>query len=218
MMETYKVSGKPIEKQMHVDMLTPEFVEWYETLANWTNSGPDAEDIPPLTINDLPDTKIVILGSDTNVSANVYAGTRQHVVQAFFDGSDIASDMTRTQPGEGEGQIKTLDPYALKRQMSVARIAYKSTTDNDRTNGYEQFRGSSFQGTAKPLDSWSWADQSIHVWQVSVPTEELGVGAHTVRVVATDQYGRSYSETVAFEIAEVRPNPFFQDEFFPVTP
>ena len=44
------------------------------------------------------------------------------------------------------------------------------------------------------------------------------MGAHTVTVVATDQYGRSFSETVAFEIAEDRPNPFFQKEFFPVTP
>jgi hypothetical protein len=252
MKETFKVTGKPVEKQMHVDILTPEFRDWFEAIANWTNSEPGPEDIPPFSINDLPDTKIVLLGSASNLSANVYAGTREHTVRAFFDGDSMgagasATPMIRTQPGEGEESLQTLDVGALKRQMSVARYAYVSQTENDRTNGYEQFRGSTFQGTPRAMDAWAWADQSMHVWEgkcrfllfvglckssltycllasdtiyctVPIPTETLGVGAHTVTVVAIDQYGRNFTEKMPFEIAESRPNPFFQKEFWPVNP
>jgi len=218
MVETFRIPGKPEEKQMHMDFATPEFAEWYEILTNWTNSGPEPDDVPPLTINDLPDTRNVILGSATNLTVNVYAGTREHTVEAFFDGGEDATVMTRTQPGNGEGSFLTLDPYALKRQMSVARHAYESTSGNDRTSGFEMFRGSTFQGKPKPLEAWGWADQSMHVWQVPVPTEELGLGVHTVTVVATDQYGRAFRETMPFEISEKRPSPYFQTEFFPVTP
>lgn len=215
--ETFKVPGKPVARQMHMDIQTPEFVNWYETLAEWTNSGPDPDDIPPLSINDLPDTKIVLLGSESHLTVNVYAGTRDHVVEASFDGGSPIT-MVRTQAGEGEGMLVTLDPFVLKRQMAVARHAFVSTSGNERNAGWEQFRGATRRGTPKPQDSWTWTDQSMHIWQVPIPTEDLGVGAHSVTVSATDNHGRVWTDTLAFEIAEERPQGLFQTEFFPVTP
>ncbi|KAL7562883.1 hypothetical protein ACA910_000259 [Epithemia clementina (nom. ined.)] len=217
-METFKVPEKPMERQMHSDILTPEFREWYTTLYEWMEGDVQDDSVPPVNINDLPDTKQVILGTENYLTTNVWAGTRKHVVEAWFDSGDLMVNMTRTQPGEGESILESLDVYALKRQMMVARHAYVSNSSNPRTQGYEQFRGSTRRGTPKPIGSGGWARQSLHVWQVMIPTEELGVGAHSVTVMATDQYNRTWKDTIAFEITEQRAAPFFQTEFFPVTP
>lgn len=175
-METFRPSGMPAEKQMHVDFATPEFVEWYNALKNYTESNPGPEEAPPYSINDLPDTKMLLLGSNTTLSANVYAGTRKHIVQAVFDNGAMNLMMERTQPGDGEKIKETLDPYALKRQLAIARFAYTSTADQPQSNtnlkgdvravGYEQFNGEKHQGTPRPEGTFSWADQ-VCLWKRS---------------------------------------------------
>ena len=149
--DTFKATGKPIEKQMSLDMLTPEFVEWFAALRDWRNSGPEPEAAPPVNINDLPDTKIVTLDGldETYLSANLWNGSRDSEVYAIFDDRDPI-EMERTQPGEGENILETLDPFALKRQMQIARHAFVSDSGEPRANGFELFQGSTRCGTGSP--------------------------------------------------------------------
>lgn len=103
--ETFKPAHYPVEKQMSVDILTPEFESWYNATKTWHESRPAADAIPPVNINDLPDTHIVTPSSGTSyLSANVFAGTREHMVHASFDHSEPI-EMHRTNPGEGESKF-----------------------------------------------------------------------------------------------------------------
>ena len=142
--ETYKASEMPIEKQMSIDFSTPAFRTWFNSLRDWFTgeTSPGNEDAPPENIYTLPDTKAVLKTalSETFLTANVWAGTRVSKVNAYIKGYP-KMEMTRTQPGIGENILETLDPYALKRQMMVARHAY-ATTKDARANGFELFRGS----------------------------------------------------------------------------
>ncbi|GAA1387916.1 calcineurin-like phosphoesterase family protein [Luteococcus peritonei] len=45
----------------------------------------------------------------------------------------------------------------------------------------------------------SVADRSMHLWRSSLPTD-LAPGRHTARVTATDVHGRSFTETISFEV------------------
>ena len=45
----------------------------------------------------------------------------------------------------------------------------------------------------------SVADRSMHLWRSSLPTD-LAPGRHTAKVTATDVHGRSFTETLAFEV------------------
>lgn len=223
--DTYKATGKPLEKQMSVDMLTPEFVAWFEQLREWRNSGPEPDAPPPVNINDLPDTKIVTLEGleETYLSANIWNGSIESKVYAIFDGRDPIP-MERTQAGTGENILETLDPFALKRQTQIARHAFASDSMEPRANGFELFQGSIRCGTAdpgactpRPDGSFFWTDQSSHIWQVKLPSD-LKVGPHVVRVVTQDLYGRYWEETMAFEVLEKRPPKYWQSELFEIRP
>lgn len=45
----------------------------------------------------------------------------------------------------------------------------------------------------------SVADRSMHLWRLELPAD-LSVGMHTAEVTATDVHGRSYTETLKFEV------------------
>lgn len=47
----------------------------------------------------------------------------------------------------------------------------------------------------------SVADRSMHLWRLNLPAD-LSVGMHTAEVTATDVHGRSYAETLKFEVTE----------------
>lgn len=47
----------------------------------------------------------------------------------------------------------------------------------------------------------SVADRSMHLWRLNLPAD-LSVGMHTAEVTATDVHGRSYTETLKFEVTE----------------
>lgn len=44
-------------------------------------------------------------------------------------------------------------------------------------------------------------DRTSHLWRLELPTD-LAVGEHTAEVTATDVYGRSFTESIAFEVTE----------------
>ena len=221
--DTFKATGKPIEQQMSVDLLTPAFVSWYEQLRDWANTSPPADAKPPVNINDLPDTKIVPqdeLG-DTYLSANIWNGSKESIVYAQIGGRDPVM-MTRTQPGEGENMLETLDPFALKRQMQIARTALVSDSGNPRAQGYELFGGAANgPATPRPEGSFFWTVQSNHIWRVALPAD-LPLGAHVAKVTTVDLHGAHSEADLAFEVMEQRLNQeteaFFQSDFFEVRP
>jgi hypothetical protein len=210
---------------MSVDLLTPAFISWFEQLRDWSNTSPPADAKPPVSINDLPDTKIVPLDElgSTYLSANVWNGSKESIVYAQIGNRDPMI-MTRTQPGEGENILETLDPFALKRQMQVTRFALQSDSGNERAQGVELFRGSKeahSPATPRPEGSFFWTVQSNHIWTVKLP-EDLPVGAHIAKVSTVDIHGQHYEEYLAFEVAERRldqeTEAFFQSDFFEVEP
>lgn len=209
-----------------MDILTPAFKKWFDELTGWylADPSPGPDDVPPVNINDLPDTRIVEKAElgDSMLMVNVWTGSRESKVYAYFDDMEPV-EMYRTNPGEGENFVEGLDVASLKRQLMVARHAYTSTSGNDRAQGFEQFRGSSqcpvpgLSCTPRPLGAWTWADQSSHLWQVPIPAD-LGIGTHTVKIYHHDWHGRvDYGKTM-FEVAEERPPAFFIKEFFETLP
>lgn len=120
--------------------------------------------------------------------------------------------------------LVTLDPFALKRQMNVARFALVSSSDEPRSNGFELFKGSvrcpgsdPTACTPRPLSQGRWTDQSTHVWQVAIP-EDLENGTHVAMVMAVDHYGREFTEAISFEIYDERPPAYFKSEDFTESP
>lgn len=47
----------------------------------------------------------------------------------------------------------------------------------------------------------SLADRTMHLWRFDLP-EDLGAGAHTAEVTATDAHGRSFTDTLEFEVVK----------------
>ena len=209
-----------------MDIETLAFREWFDTLTGWylADPSPGPDDIPPVNINDLPDTKIVEtdeLGSSF-LMVNIWGGSRDSKVYAYFDDME-PMEMHRTNPGEGENMQEGLDVASLKRQLQVARFAYASSSGNDRAQGFELFRGSArcpvpgLACTPRPLPESRWTDQSSHLWYVAIP-EHLSSGTHKVKVQHDDWHGNSSYGKLIFEVATERPAPFFRSEYFKTTP
>lgn len=222
--DLFKATNMAADRQMSIDLLTPDFREWYEMLAAWRNDNPAADAVPPRNINDLPDTKQVLVEElgETYLSANVWNGSKESVVEVSFDGHP-AHRMKRTQAGEGEAILETLDPFALKRQMMIARHGYVTSGD-PRANGFELFKGSqrcagagAAPCTPRPDSSFFWADQSQHIWQRELP-DDLAVGAHVAKVTVTDHFGRTFEESFTFEVVEERDSKFWNRDNFEQRP
>jgi hypothetical protein len=224
--DTFKATGKPSEQQMSVDFLTPPFVEWAEQLMQWSNANPGADAIPPVNINDLPDTKMIPQSelTSTKLSVNVWNGSQDSLVYVQYDDGAVTMPMQRIQPGHGEDILRTLDPYVLKRQLQVARHSFISESGNPRAQGFELFRGN-VQGNApstpRPASSFFWTMQSNHIWQAPLP-ESLAIGSHVAKVVTIDIHGQQFTEHVAFEVVESRfdqeLDAFFHRALFDVLP
>lgn len=209
-----------------MDILTPAFRKWFDELTGWylADPAPGPDDVPPVNINDLPDTKIVETSElgDSMLMVNVWNGSRDSKVYAQVN-SGHPIEMHRTNPGEGENMVEGLDVASLKRQLQVARHAFASTSGNDSAQGFEQFRGSAqcpvpgMACTPRPLGAWTWADQSSHLWQMPIPAH-LGPGTHTVTISHYDWHGDVSYGKMMFEIADERPSPFFRTELFESLP
>ena len=80
-------------------------------------------------------------------------------------------------------------------------------------NGYEVFRGRIWEGAVGPMDDWLWTDSSQHLWTIDLPAD-LPAGIHSLTVTATDHHGRTYSDTIAFEVVEEEPDMTWQEAFW----
>jgi hypothetical protein len=203
--DSFKATGESAEKQIAVSMLTPTFIDWYSQLSDWLQAGADG--VPPVNINDLEDKMIIPVDEvyDSKLTANVWNGSSSTKVSVKIDDRD-EMEMVRSE--------NTLDPFALEKQMYVYRFAAESTSGNPRTQGFELWGGATHGPCSpRPSDEWLHTDNSNHLWEVALPTD-LENGVHTAKVRAEDKYGRTYHETVVFEIRDERPEPFARNYLF----
>lgn len=213
----FKAAAKSEQEQMSVDFLSPTFLGWYQSMKDWaTMPSSSRPPTPPVNIHDLPDTSILTdedLAGGTKVMVNVWNGSRDSKVWVAID-DQPAQRIERTQQGDGEGKEETLDPFALKKQMYVFRYAAKSESGNERTQGFEQFRGSQY-GTAdpQPISSSNWTEASNHIWAMDVPPT-LKEGIHVLRITTRDRFGNTFKTTKTFEVADERPEPYFRKDVF----
>lgn len=213
--ETYVGSRIDPRRGQWVDFNTPAFREWFSVLQAWREQpARERNRIPPVSINDLPDTRILTpaeLRAGVYISANVWNGSSETQVSASInDGPRLA--MTRTQKARGEAALtgaEYADPFTVKRQATVGRFAIESTMGSKRSQGYEAYRGTRFQGPPQPQTAI--ADRSMHLWQARVPSD-LAAGVHVLEVTSTDRHGRSYTDRVVFEVRDERPDPLHRVE------
>jgi hypothetical protein len=200
-----------------VDINTPSFREWFNTLSDWRSLRPDERDpVPPLSINDLPDNRIITraeLGEGVWATANVWAGTQQTSVSGLINGQ-IPLSFNRTQQGRGEAPrigADWADPFSAKRQLTVGRFAIESRSGIARNQGYEAYRGSVFAGPPQPQTAVS--DRSPHLWRADLP-RDLPNGVHVVQITSTDRNGHQYVDHLVIEVRDERPDPRFRSELF----
>ena len=214
--DTFKATGKSARQQMSLSFLSPTFRAWYDKLADWAVADPETRSpVTPVSINDLPDPSIVTtddLAGGTDLVANVWNGSRDSKVYVSFDGAEELP-LKRTQAGTGEAVADSLDPFAVRRQAYVLRYAIRSESGDPRAQGFELYRGSRFEGNPQPQEESMLTDESNHVWRVGLPGG-LAQGAHEARVRTVDVHGNEYSEVIAFEVLDRRPNPYFRTELF----
>lgn len=215
--ENFHAIGRPGD-QMGLGVNSPYWRDWYNTLFDWSeaNEG-DWDAVPPVNINDLGDPNMVTpedLAGGTQLSANVWSGTRETRVTISIDGGEPL-EATHTQPGAGEEKVEgaeVADPYAATRQLMVARHAFESTSGDEDAQGFQAFSGVQF-GPSAPRPGSNIAQTMTHLWQLELPAD-LALGVHTAEVTATDRHGRETTEWLTFEVVEERPEMAFRTELF----
>jgi len=215
--ETYRGANVGRERRMWVSVNTPIFRSWFRQLMAWRDTPENQRDkIPPLSINDLPDVKILTprdLERGTFVTANIWDGSSATSALLSVNGREIS--MNRTQKARGEATRagpEWADPYAVQRQMSVGRYALESRSGIDRNQGFELWTGASFgPGVAQPQGAI--ADRNVHLWRAKLPSD-LPLGLHKATVEATDRHGRKTRDTIVIEIRAKLPPARFRSEAF----
>ncbi len=223
--DTYRATRRPESEQMSLSISSPFFRDWFDTLDEWKKANPAATRTPPpVNINDLGDPNLLtpadLADGGSSLMANVWNGTTDTEVLVKID-ERRPTVATRTQEARGEG-IRTgaefADPYAMMRNLQVARHSLESTSGNERTQGFEAFRGSQFgPGPTQPMPDWLWADQSSSLWRLPLPAD-LEQGGHTATVYANDSDGQRFVGTLNFEVMVERPPSLFRKEVFPPPP
>jgi hypothetical protein len=218
--DTFKASGKSIKKQMSLSILSPTFEDWAGEMINWMGQDPGTRpETPPVNVNDLPDTKMVLVEElrDTFLTANIWNGSKDSKVYLKLDRRRPVK-MVRTQDGEGEQMLESLDPFALRMQLYSYRFAAKSESGNERTQGFELWTGAHYgPDNPQPLDEWMLTDQSHHMWQAPLPAD-LKEGVHHAKVITIDLHGKKYVDSLTFEVVKERPPAFFRSELWEVRP
>lgn len=205
------------ERGQWVGLNTPAFRNWYNAITEWLElPSSERDDIPPYSINDLPDTKILThedFQDGVWLTANVWYGSAETTVEAHLTNGDKMT-LERTQQGEGE-QVQIgaewADPFAVARQYSVARYAYQSSLGQERAQGHELYRGNVL-GPAAPQPQGSIANQNMHLWRVMLP--ELPLGVHTIEVVSTDRHGLQFTDKITIEVREEHPSRYWRHELW----
>ncbi|MEM0909478.1 MAG: calcineurin-like phosphoesterase C-terminal domain-containing protein [Pseudomonadota bacterium] len=212
--ETYYGANHGRERVAWLSISTPDFRHWFEQLIDWRTTYEYArEEIPPLSINDLPDVKILThndLKQGSFLTANVWNGSSETDVSVVINNLPSAK-MNRTQQARGEGAkigADYADPFAAQRQLSVARTALQSRSGVDGNQGYQVFKGTKI-GPAPPQPQSAVADRNMHLWKYKLPSD-LPVGMHIATVTITDRHGRVYVDRLGFEVRDKRPNMRFR--------
>ncbi len=209
--DTYRTFDAPEARQMHVSFSTPRFRDWAEKLLAYAELyDVPADVLPPVTVNDLGDMNMLTredLAEGAWVAVNVWNGSRANVVSVSIDGG-AAIQAVRTQEGEGE-EVRHgpafADPLALARQSTQGRATFRSASGGDDTAGYTTWKGFEWRSSvAGPFQRWMLTDRSSHLWRADLPGD-LPAGVHTLEAVTTDRYGRTFRETVTFEVVEELP-------------
>ena len=208
--DTYMIFGGTVEEQMHASFNTPRFRKWARDLFAYVDLYDiPSEVLPPVTAADLGDMNMLSrddLKAGTWVAINVWNGSKESRVSVSIDGRPALKAM-RTQPGEGEGRLEGpeyADPLALARQSTNGRLAVRSARGGDATAGFVTWRGYRWNGVPGPFQAWMLTRKSNHLWRVDLP-RSLPVGAHSMEVVTTDRYGRTFRHVQSFEVVERIP-------------
>ncbi|MEW6389663.1 MAG: calcineurin-like phosphoesterase family protein [Pseudomonadota bacterium] len=214
----YRASGLPRDRAMWLSVNTPRFRAWAETIFAWRDTSEDRRDaVPPLSVQDLPDVKLLTpsdLQAGSWLTADVWMGDSTTRVMVAIDGG-AAAPMTRTQELRGEGVRSGSaysDPFALQRQLTMARTAIQSRSGDPEAQGYVQGRQKRLP-PMPPQPRGSRADHSPHIWRYDLP-QGLAEGTHTAIVTVTRDQGEASRDTLVFEVRATRPKPTFDFEYW----
>ena len=208
--DTYRTFSGSETQQMSVSFNTPRFRRWAKSLFAYADIYfPPADIVPPVTINDLGDRNMLTtadLATGSWVVVNVWNGTRDSVVKVSIDeGEPITAQ--RTQKGEGEAARvgpDFADPWALAKQSTTGRTAFRSTENGEATDGFQTGRGFQWSGPPGPFRRHLLVRKSPHIWRAELPNG-LVPGIHKLEVLATDRHGRTFREVLNFEVVERLP-------------
>lgn len=200
----YRGSGLPRDRAMWLSISTPAFRDWADKIFAWRDAPEETRDpVPPLSVQDLPDVKLLSKADLTGqswITADIWMGDSTTKVMVSIDGATPAP-MTRTQNLKGEG-IRSgaaySDPFALQRQLTMARTAIQSRSGDAEAQGYVQGRQKRLP-PMPPQPRGSRADHSPHIWRYDLPAS-LGEGPHTAVVTVTRDQGEPARDTLVFEV------------------
>lgn len=212
----YRASGLPRDRAMWLSVSTPAFRDWADKIFAWRDAPEDKRDpVPPLSVQDLPDVKMLTpsdLAGQSWLTADVWMGDSTTQVMVAIDGA-APVPMVRTQDMKGEGVrsgSSWSDPFALQRQLTMARAAIESRSGDPEAQGYVQGRQKRLP-PMPPQPRGSRADHSPHIWRHDLP-KDLAEGMHTAIVTVTRDQGAPSRDTLVFEVRPTRPKPTFDFE------
>jgi hypothetical protein len=218
--DTYLTFDAGESAQMHAGFNTPRFRDWAEKLTGYAGLyAVPADVLPPVIRSDLGDPGMLTradLEGGTWVAVNVWNGSSETAVSVSIDGA-AATEAERTQQGAGEAPRsgpEYADPVALAKQSTQGRTTWRSASGGDETAGYETWQGFDWAAeVAGPFQAWMLAVKSNHLWRAELPAD-LPAGAHVMEIRATDRHGRTFTETLAFEVVEELPEMGWQTRFW----
>jgi hypothetical protein len=195
-------------RTMALSLSTPAYRNWFDEILAWRAEPQETRDrVPPYSINDLPDVKLLTLedlAGGVFLTANIWQGTSTTEVSVSLNGGP-AKAMTRTQEARGEAPrigAEYSDPYAGMRQLSVSRTALESRSGNAAAQGYVGGRRVA-TGPRPPQPTGPVADRSSHLWRLHLPVD-LAPGVYTAQVVA-NHHERVLTDAIIFEVVTERP-------------
>lgn len=210
----YRAIGERPEKAMWLSVNTPAFRDWAKTLLAWRNADRNTRTpVPPLSVQDLPDEKLLTptdLEAGSFLTANIWLGDSQTEATVSIDGGP-AGPMIHTQDARGEPSRdgpSYADPFALQRQLTVARTAIESGSGIGENQGFIQGRQERHPA-GPPQPQGSVADHSSHLWRYRLPGT-LAPGLHVATVNTTRPQGSTARESLVFEVREARPSRTFR--------
>ncbi|MEQ8655200.1 MAG: calcineurin-like phosphoesterase family protein [Kiloniellales bacterium] len=208
--ETYRTFGGEEAQQMSLSFNTPRYRDWAQKLFAYAEIyDPPLDVVPPVTINDLGDRKMLTLDDLADgswVVINVWNGSKESLVSLSIDGATPIT-AERTQKGDGETAhvgVDYSDPWAVAKQSTNGRTAFRSIENGEATDGFQTWRGFQWTGPPGPFPGRLLARKSNHIWRADLPSS-LTLGAHRLEVVTSDRYGRRFREVMNFEVVETLP-------------